>query len=225
MEATISTETRVTWSVAAGVAKPPQDRTIRIVACVILSDDWVTWSEPYEGLARWDERCRDWLDERGMSIRGVYESELIIHEWRELNECRQFILKRRYDARDEVQRLAPRRPVLAALPAPAWHTCASDKSYESRDAFRAELGKLTDAELCALREGQRRWFRFWFDGASARLHWREGAAFRERAQTVEQCIEWEIVSRFENIVRQRDLALHKARLMRKYRAEEKARAV
>lgn len=228
MSPALETAPRATWSTAAGIASPPQDRTIRIVACVLMSDDWSSWSEPYEGLARWDERCRDWLDERGMSIRCAYESELVIHEWRELNECRRFVLKHHYDARDAVQRLAPRRPVLAALPEPAWHTCADAESYDSREAFRAELGKLSDTALVALRESQRRWFRFWFGdskgGASARLYWRDSAAQRDRATAVEQCIEWEIVRRFEDIVQQRAQALAKARLMREIRAREKARA-
>lgn len=127
-----------TWRVAPGVPEPPQDRAINIIANLVDKDEWSTSVEPYEGFAKWSADAQDFLNEAGLSIRGYYESELVILGW---HDERRFVLVRRWsvDGEDAVKRLAPQRPRLA-LPAPAWMSTPEHP-------FNQALWKLSDAEL------------------------------------------------------------------------------
>ena len=62
---------------------PPRDRAIWLVTNIIIPDELGTSVESYEGYAKWDEKSQDWLDDRKMSIRQVYEAHYRILSWME----------------------------------------------------------------------------------------------------------------------------------------------
>lgn len=65
---------------------PPKDRGVWIIANLITHSECFLDCEPFEGYARWDEASQDWLTARGLSIRGSFDTELHVLEWRELAE-------------------------------------------------------------------------------------------------------------------------------------------
>ncbi|MEQ1861443.1 MAG: hypothetical protein ABMA13_16090 [Chthoniobacteraceae bacterium] len=65
---------------------PPRDRAIWLVANIITRDGCFTEVDGYEGYAQWSESAQDWLDIRGMSIRGHDHAELFPLDWIERHE-------------------------------------------------------------------------------------------------------------------------------------------
>lgn len=65
-------------------SQPPQDRAIWARANLVLTDEFCTYTDPYEGYARWTES--GWLDLAGMSIVGNVDTEFHCIEWMELEK-------------------------------------------------------------------------------------------------------------------------------------------
>lgn len=223
----IATAERQTWRTAPGVAEPPKDRVIRIVANIVDHDEWSTSVESFEGLARWDERSQDWLNAEGLalSIRGFYESELVILEWREANECRQFIIKTRWNGKDDVQRLVS-RPVAGMLPPPSWHS-DTDSSGDHRPQIFAMMKGCSDRELVTLTTLHRRFLdtaAWWRDnGALRHLPYREREEIYRNAETVQHWMAREVEDRFTAALEKRELAGVKSGIRRRQKKERSLR--
>lgn len=173
---------KATWRDVAPTA-PPQNRAIQIVANIVDRDEWSCSVESYEGFARWDEGAQDWLNEAGLSIRGFYESELVILEWSEARQNREFVLRmlpgRRWqESPGAVSMIRALKPLPLPLPSPAWMSDAEHPAHK-------DLYKLTDGELEARLEGQSQFIGYLLDGRGTREHlwldYHDGACRIERA--------------------------------------------
>lgn len=184
----MKTATEPAWRTVAGLAQPPKDRPIKIVANIVDCDEWSTSVDPYEGFAQWSEAAQDWLNEAGLSIRGFYESELVILEWTEGNPDRRFQLKRRWNDEDRVRRIAPMRPRLA-LPPPAW---LIDPHHPHNS--RKVLSTIPDAEIEARRKSVDQFWSCLLTTDRDRQHlWTD---FGDALRAVERAVNDEIAERW-----------------------------